>query len=69
MIAVERKSESSKDSELRQRGGQNEHVEDATDAEALKEKARRRSSDPLRWFGILVPAPLRNAQKDFKAGV
>lgn len=34
-----------------------------------KPKAKSRSSDPLRWYGILVPPSLRNAQKSFTEAV
>ncbi|KNC76283.1 hypothetical protein SARC_11207 [Sphaeroforma arctica JP610] len=26
-------------------------------------------ADPIRWFGLLVPAPLRTAQKDFRTAI
>jgi hypothetical protein len=32
-------------------------------------KARRVSSDPLNWFGILVPPALRTAQREFTDAV
>ncbi|KAL5358170.1 hypothetical protein BJX96DRAFT_36896 [Aspergillus floccosus] len=34
-----------------------------------KSKTKPRSSDPLRWYGILVPPSLRSAQKSFTAAV
>ena len=36
----------------------------------LKEEATaKRALDPLQWFGILVPQPLRQAQADFQSAV
>lgn len=32
-------------------------------------KPAQKVKDPLRWFGVLVPSQLRQAQKDFKAGI
>lgn len=54
------------DGELRQRGAH------ADGGEAATEPAARRpskSNTALRWFGVLVPQPLRQAQNDFKQGV
>ena len=34
-----------------------------------KSKTKPRSSDPLRWYGILVPPTLRSAQNSFTAAV
>jgi hypothetical protein len=47
-------------------------VEDSAPAKcSVKSKAAKksRSSDPLHWFGILVPPSLRNAQKSFTDGI
>ena len=60
---------------LRQRGAgegaeekKSEGDEKATQDKA--EPARKKSvNNPLRWFGVLVPMPLRNAQADFKNGM
>ncbi|KAF3482344.1 uncharacterized protein GIQ15_05103 [Arthroderma uncinatum] len=34
-----------------------------------KAKTKTKSSNPLHWFGILVPPPLRNAQESFSGAV
>ncbi|KAJ5639740.1 uncharacterized protein N7484_007602 [Penicillium longicatenatum] len=47
-------------------------VEDSAPAKcSVKSKAAKKSrpSDPLYWFGILVPPSLRNAQKSFTDGI
>ncbi|KAF9355776.1 hypothetical protein BGX34_010260 [Mortierella sp. NVP85] len=33
-----------------------------------KKKKKERNPDPLLWFGVFVPAPLRNAQSNFQKG-
>ncbi|MCJ1308329.1 hypothetical protein MMC25_001982 [Agyrium rufum] len=45
-------------------GEPHENEESETGSEPRKEPLIK---DPLRWFGILVPAALRHAQKDFKS--
>ncbi|RAL10577.1 uncharacterized protein BO97DRAFT_406830 [Aspergillus homomorphus CBS 101889] len=40
-----------------------------TDAKSKKAKKRFRSSDPIYWYGILVPLSLRSAQKSFTEAV
>ncbi|KAF9888396.1 hypothetical protein FE257_008674 [Aspergillus nanangensis] len=45
----------------------NKEIEPTTESNRSKQKPR--SSDPLRWYGILVPPSLRNAQKSFTNAV
>ncbi|KAG2421449.1 hypothetical protein HFD88_005424 [Aspergillus terreus] len=42
---------------------------ESTTTSKSKSKTKPRSSDPLRWYGILVPPTLRSAQKSFTAAV
>ncbi|KAF8928347.1 hypothetical protein EDD21DRAFT_385228 [Dissophora ornata] len=40
-----------------------------TTAAAATKKKKERNRDPLLWFGVFVPAPLRNAQSVFQKGL
>ncbi|KAF9971175.1 hypothetical protein BGZ73_005926 [Actinomortierella ambigua] len=40
-----------------------------TEAQEKKEKKKEASRDPLRWFSVFAPAPLRNAQNSFRRGL
>lgn len=46
-------------------------VEDSISKSSVKSKAPKKSrpSDPLYWYGILVPPSLRTAQKSFADGI
>ncbi|KAF9160865.1 hypothetical protein DFQ26_005115 [Actinomortierella ambigua] len=39
------------------------------DTQADKAEKKEASRDPLRWFGVFAPAPLRNAQNSFRGGL
>ncbi|KAG0256806.1 hypothetical protein DFQ27_005487 [Actinomortierella ambigua] len=39
------------------------------DTQADKAEKKEASRDPLRWFGVFAPAPLRNAQSSFRGGL
>ena len=43
--------------------------EESTPEVKEKEKGSEKSTDPLRWFGILVPPALRTAQTTFVGAV
>ena len=43
----------------------NSHVEDV-EMDHIKKKNAKRTYDPLKWFGVLVPPALRQSQVDFK---
>ncbi|PYI07112.1 hypothetical protein BO78DRAFT_460732 [Aspergillus sclerotiicarbonarius CBS 121057] len=46
------------------------HAEQDTDAKPKRSKKKKfRSSDPIHWYGILVPPYLRSAQKSFTEAV
>ena len=43
--------------------------ETKTKKDSNSSKKKFRSDDPIHWYGILVPASLRNAQRSFTTGV
>ena len=48
-----------------------EHIEEVDDEESEKDKVKcsddkKKSFDPIRWFGVLVPGSLKQSQTDFK---
>ena len=54
---------------LRQRGaGKSQEPAGAGIGEKCEEKfaSGKKSKDPLKWFGVLVPSSLKDCQKDFK---
>ena len=58
-----------KSSGLRQRGAGKNHQ--GKDTQELIESeigisSRKKSTDPLKWFGVLVPTSLRDCQREFK---
>ncbi|EFE33819.1 uncharacterized protein ARB_07284 [Trichophyton benhamiae CBS 112371] len=47
-----------------------DHAQTPTETEETKEaRTKSKMSNPLHWFGILVPPPLRNAQEAFVGAV
>ena len=61
-----------KSSGLRQRGAGKNHQGRDTQEDGLEIEreigisSRKKSTDPLKWFGVLVPTSLRDCQREFK---
>ena len=57
---------------LRQRGARENHQGKDTHEDRLEIESemgiscRKKSADPLKWFGVLVPTSLKDCQKEFK---
>lgn len=46
-----------------------EHFESTTNARPHRKSEPNPGQDPLKWFGILVPQSLKQAQSSFKQGI
>ena len=59
--------EGNQKSGLRQRtAGKNNQEEDLGEQNETGSSSKEKSTDPLKWFGVLVPTSLRDCQKEFK---
>lgn len=62
--APQQKGEDSKES-----GSEGDSTETKSSTKPDAPKKKFHSDDPIHWYGILVPASLRNAQRSFTEGV
>lgn len=79
-VTIETKPDSSRDKDAKEgtdkpsEDEDEDHAQTPTETETKEAKTKTKSkgkttSNPLHWFGILVPPPLRNAQEAFVGAV
>ncbi|EFE43201.1 conserved hypothetical protein [Trichophyton verrucosum HKI 0517] len=79
-VTIETKPDSSRDKDAKEgtgkpsedegEGEDEDHAaQTPTETETKEARTKSKMSNPLHWFGILVPPPLRNAQEAFVGAV
>ncbi|KAK5790340.1 hypothetical protein VI817_007627 [Penicillium citrinum] len=67
--AAEAPSSQNNDGDAKESNTEEDNDETKTKKDSSSSKKKFYSDDPIHWYGILVPASLRNAQRSFTAGV